>query len=288
MSLRKVVGILGAGIIGTGVAQCAAVADYRVVLVDLDQDHLARARRALVEAVRLQQVLGGARVRLDELLSRITFACDPGALAEAALVVEAIPEKWALKQAAWQELSRICSEQALLASTTSAIPITRLASVTRAPERVLGLHFMNPVPLKPMVEMIRAYHTSVPTLETARAFLTDLGKTAVLVADSPGFVSNRVLMLTLNEAIFLAHERVAAPEEVDRLFKGCFGHRMGPLETADLIGLDTVLQSLEVLRQDLGEDKFRPCPLLRQMVEAGLLGRKSGRGFYNYPGGRSV
>jgi len=288
MSLRKVVGILGAGIIGTGVAQCAAVAEYRVILVDVDPEHLARARRALIEAVRLHQVLGGAKVRLEELLSRITFTCETGALSEAALVVEAIPEKWVLKQAAWRELSGICSEEALLASSTSAIPITRLASVTRSPERVLGLHFMNPVPLKPMVEMVRAFHTSAATLEGARAFLADLGKTAVMVADSPGFVSNRVLMLTLNEAIFLVHERVAAAEEVDRLFKGCFGHRMGPLETADLIGLDTVLQSLEVLQQDLGEGKFRPCPLLRQMVEAGLLGRKNGRGFYNYPGGRSV
>ncbi len=288
MSTQKVVGILGAGIVGTGVAQCAAAAGYRVVLVDLDQDVLARARRSLVDSVRLQQVLGRGAVRLDELLPRITFTCDSRALAEAPLVLEAITEKWPLKETAWRTLDEVCPEDSVLASTTSAIPITRLASLTRGPDRVLGLHFMNPVPLKPVVEMIQAFHTSPQTLEAARAFLADLGKTAVLVADSPGFVSNRVLMLTLNEAVFLVHERVAAAEEVDRLFKGCFGHKMGPLETADLIGLDTVLQSLEVLQVELGECKFRPCPLLRQMVDAGLLGRKSGRGFYPYPGGRSA
>ena len=170
----------------------------------------------------------------------------------------------------------------MFAANTSAIPITRIASLTRRPARVIGMHFMNPVPLKPVVEVIRGYYTADETVALAQGLLAGMGKEGVVVNDSPGFVSNRVLMLTINEAIFLLHEGVAAAEDVDKIFKGCFGHKMGPLETADLIGLDTILLSIEVLYESFNDSKYRPCPLLKKMVDAGLYGQKSGQGFYTY------
>jgi len=283
MEERSKIGILGAGIIGAGLAQNAATSGHEVVVVDVTVQALSRARQELATSVPLQRLLGGAAVRLENVLERITFTLDVEALSDAPLLIEAVPEIWEVKKAAWTTLGRLCPAESLLASATSAIPITRLSALVPHPERVLGLHFMNPVPLKATVEMIRGFHTSPQALQAARDFLAGLGKTAIEVADSPGFVSNRVLMLTVNEAICLVAEGVAAPGDVDRLFKGCFSHKMGPLETADLIGLDTVLQSLEVLAHELGE-KFRPCPLLRRMVEAGRLGRKSGQGFFVHPG----
>lgn len=283
MEERNRIGILGAGIIGAGLAQSAAAAGHEVVLVDVTPQALSRARQELARSVPLQRLLGGPAVRLEQVLERITFSLEVEDLSEVPLLLEAIPEIWETKKAVWGHLGQLCPAESLLASATSAIPITRLAALVPQPERVVGLHFMNPVPLKATVEMIRGFYTSEQTLQSARDFLAGLGKTAIEVADSPGFVSNRVLMLTVNEAICLLAEGVAAPEDIDRLFKGCFSHKMGPLETADMIGLDTVLQSLEVLAQELGE-KFRPCPLLRRMVEAGRLGRKSGQGFFVHPG----
>lgn len=280
------VGVLGAGVIGVGVAHGAAQAGHDVVVVDLTQEILDRARGRLLESLRLQKLLGG-RPSSDpaELLARITLTTDEAALATATFVVECISESAELKQAAFRRLDDLCPPETVFASATSAIPITRIGSWTRRPDRVVGIHFMNPVPLKAMCELIPGFHTSAGTLETARDLLAGLGKSAVQVGDSPGFVSNRVLMLTINEAVFLVHEGVASADEVDRIFKGCFGHKMGPLETADMIGLDTVLASIEVLQEAFRDDKYRPCPLLRKMVDAGLLGRKSGRGFHAYPAG---
>jgi 3-hydroxybutyryl-CoA dehydrogenase len=170
----------------------------------------------------------------------------------------------------------------VFAVNTSAISITRIASVTSRAPQVIGMHFMNPVPLKPMVEVIRGYHTSEQTIDTAKALVAAMDKECIVVNDSPGFVTNRVMMLTINEAIFMVQEQVSSVVEIDRLFKQCFGHKMGPLETADLIGLDTILLSIEVLYESFNDSKYRPCPLLKQMVDAGLYGRKSGRGFYTY------
>lgn len=170
----------------------------------------------------------------------------------------------------------------MLAANTSAISITRIGSATKRPDRVIGMHFMNPVPLKPVVEVIPGHHTSDDTMARAKAVLALLGKEGIVVGDMPGFVSNRVLMLTINEAVFLVQDQVSNPTDIDRLFKTCFGHAMGPLATADLIGLDTILQSLEVLCESFDDSKFRPCPLLKKMVHAGLLGRKSGQGFHDY------
>jgi 3-hydroxybutyryl-CoA dehydrogenase len=218
----------------------------------------------------------------SEILARIRMGTDLKALAEAAYVIENVTESWPVKREVYAALETVCPVPCVFAANTSAIPITRIASATRRPAQVIGIHFMNPVPQKAWVEVIRGFHTSDATLETTRALLKRMGKSCVVVGDSPGFVSNRVLMLTLNEAIFLLHEHVASAADVDQVFKSCFGHPMGPLETADLIGLDTILNSLEVLYESFNDSKFRPCPLLKMMVDAGLWGRKNGKGFYTY------
>lgn len=286
---RPVVGVVGAGVIGSGVAQTFAQAGHPVVLVDSAKEALDRARAEIDANLRLQRLVrpdsrpaaGGSAGR-RAVLDRIVFTGELSALADADAVVENVTEDWEVKRPLYGEFTRICRPGTLLAVNTSVIPITRVASVTGNPERVLGMHFMNPVPLKPMVEVIRGHHTSPETIDRGVRLLAGAGKEAVVVADAAGFVSNRVLMLTVNEAAFLVHEGVAGAEDVDRLFKGCFGHPMGPLETIDLIGVDTIVRSLEGLCTEFGDPKYRPCPLLRRMWDAGLLGRKSGQGFYTY------
>lgn len=280
----RTIGVIGAGVMGTGVAQALAQSGHKVLLLDVSQAILERAQAAIRQSLRFQGMLsrGAPVASLDEVLGRICFSLDDGLLADADFVIENVTEQWAIKRAVYERIDQICPERCVFAANTSAITITRIASATSRPAQVLGMHFMNPVPLKPLVEVIRGYHTSEETIATARRLLTAMGKDCVVVNDAPGFVSNRVLMLTINEAIFLVQDRVAAAEEVDRIFKLCFGHKMGPLETADLIGLDTILASIEVLYESFSDSKYRPCPLLRQMVDAGLHGRKSGRGFYTY------
>jgi 3-hydroxybutyryl-CoA dehydrogenase len=277
-------GVVGAGTMGTGVSQAFAEGGHQVVLVDVDPAALRRARDEIAAALRLAPLLRPSTEGLDvdAVLGRIEPTEDLDALVDADYVVENVTEKWETKAEVYPELDRICGEGCILGVNTSAIPITRIASLTSRPEQVIGTHFMNPAPLKPTVEVIRGFHTSEETIETTRRLLATIGKNAIVVADSPGFVTNRVMMLTVNEAMFLVHEGVAPAREIDRLFKECFGHKMGPLETADLIGLDTVLYSLEVLHGELQDPKFRPCPLLRRLVDAGLHGKKSGRGFYEY------
>ncbi|HEX8146849.1 MAG TPA: 3-hydroxyacyl-CoA dehydrogenase NAD-binding domain-containing protein [Pyrinomonadaceae bacterium] len=280
----RTVGVVGAGVMGAGLAQTFAQANLRVVLLDVSQSILDRARAEIRQNMRLQQMLrrdaraGGAA----ETLSRIGFTTDYGALRDADFVIESVTENWGVKREVLGLLDAACPAHAVFASNTSAIPITRLASATARPAQVIGTHFMNPAPLKPVVEVIRGFHTSDETVGRTFDLLALVGKEAVVVNDSPGFVSNRVLMLTVNEAVFLLQDQVAGAEDIDRIFRSCFGHKMGPLETADLIGLDTILYSLEVLYENFNDPKFRPCPLLRKLVDAGLHGRKSGRGFYNY------
>lgn len=276
------VGVAGAGLIGAGLAHCLSESGFEVVLTDKNDEILENSRRSIVSSVNLRKILQKSQIRAEDILEQIVFTPDLQDLSECEFIIEAITEDEPLKLEIWSRLGAICQETAILASATSAIPITRMASRVPHPERFLGIHFMNPVPLKDTVEMIRGVHTSDETIEKARELLEQMGKKAILVSDSPGFVSNRVLMLTVNEAIFLVQDRVAAPRDIDKLFKECFGHKMGPLETADMIGLDTILQSLQVLQDSFGEDKYRPCPLLRQMVDAGYLGRKSGKGFFEY------
>jgi 3-hydroxybutyryl-CoA dehydrogenase len=269
---------------GVGIAQSLAQSEFRVLLIDLNQEILERARRQIRENLRLQTLLkkDAAAPRSNLVMERIVFSPDQRILEAADFLIENVVEKWEVKRLVYQEIDAICPGRTIFAANTSAIPITRIASATGRPAQVLGMHFMNPVPMKRLVEVIRGYHTTAETIDAARGLLSRMGKDAVVVNDSPGFVSNRVLMLTINEAIFLAYERVASPAEVDRIFKECFGHKMGPLETADLIGLDTILLSLEALFESFSDSKYRPCPLLKQMVDAGLHGRKSGAGFYQY------
>lgn len=283
MTFQKI-GVVGAGVMGTGVAQVVARAGREVVLVDVSPAQLERAAAAIRRDLRMQALFekGGPAVTADEVLGRIALTEDYGELAGAGLVVENVVESWPVKEEVYRLLDGVCPDECVFAANTSALSITRIASATGRPDRVLGMHFMNPVPLKPVVEVIRGHHTSEETLRKALELLREIGKEGIVVQDMPGFVSNRVLMLTINEAIFVVQDGVAPAEDVDRLFKTCFGHKMGPLETGDLIGLDTILLSLEVLHESYNDGKYRPCPLLRKMVYAGLHGRKSGKGFYDY------
>jgi 3-hydroxybutyryl-CoA dehydrogenase len=219
---------------------------------------------------------------LDLILRRIEFSTSYEQLEDADFIIENATEKWEIKQEIYTRIDKICPENCVFAANTSAIPITRIASATQRAPKVLGIHFMNPVPMKSTVEVIRGYHTSDQTIDLAKTLLEQMGKRGIIVNDSPGFVTNRVLMLTINEAIFLLQDRVAMAEDIDAIFRDCFGHKMGPLETADLIGLDTILYSIETLYDSFNDGKYRPCPLLKKMVDAGLYGRKNGRGFYNY------
>lgn len=277
-----VTGVAGAGVMGVGVAQNLAQCGHDVVLVDVSTEVLARARAEIERNCRLSRLLGGVAVDPGSVLAAITFAVGPGELAKAEIVIENITEDWAAKRSLYQEMDRACGPDTVFIANTSAIPITRIASATSRPDKVIGVHFMNPVPHKPVVELITGVHTSEETLERTRALLTSMGKRAVPVNDACGFISNRVLMPTINEAAFLVHEGVADAAAVDEVFRGCFGHPMGPLQTADLIGVDTILYSIEVLYEHFGDSKYRPCPLLKQMTDAGHHGRKTGRGFYTY------
>jgi len=280
----QVVGVIGAGVMGRSVSQDLAQTGHQVILIDVSDEILDQARAEIKQNVRLYRLYNKAKSaeNLDDILKRVSFSTDYQRLRDVDFVIENVREQWGLKKEVYEQIDAICPARCVFAANTSAISITRLASLTGRAARFIGMHFMNPVPLKTTVEVIRGHHTSDETVETAKSLLAEMGKDCVVVKDSPGFVSNRVLMLTINEAVFLVQDQVASAEEVDRIFKSCFGHKMGPLETADLIGLDTVLLSIEVLYESFSDSKYRPAPLLRKMVDAGLHGRKSGRGFYVY------
>lgn len=284
MKLKRI-GVIGAGVMGIGVAQTLAQTQHDVILIDINNDILDHAKGEIYQNIRLSRLFNSSNKSNktpEEELSQITFTTDYAQLHNVDFVVENSTEKWPIKKAIYPQLDDICPPSAVFAANTSCISITRIGSVTQRPDRIVGMHFMNPVPMKPTVEVIRGYHTSEETLNTAEQFLAGMNKDCIVVNDSPGFVSNRVLMLTINEAAFLLHEGVSNAEDVDQIFKKCFGHKMGPLETADLIGLDTILYSIEVLHDSFADSKYRPCPLLQKMVDAGLYGRKSGAGFYTY------
>ena len=277
-----VTGVAGAGVIGAGVAQNLAQAGHDVILVDVSTEVLDHAHAEIERNCRASRLFGGPAVDPAQILAAISFAVGSAALAKAEIVIENITEDWAAKRALYREMDEACEPDTVFVANTSAIPITRIASATQRPDKVVGVHFMNPVPHKRVVELIPGVHTSTETLERTRALLADMGKKAVQVNDACGFVANRVLMPTINEAAFLVHEGVADAAAVDEIFRGCFGHPIGPLQTADLIGVDTVLRSIEVMYEHFGDGKYRPCPLLKQMTEAGWHGRKTGRGFYTY------
>jgi len=283
MSEIRRIGVVGAGTMGHGIAQVAAGTGFEVTLVDVAPEALARGveriEKGFARLVEKEKMTPEAR---DAALSRLSAAGELSALAGADLAIEAVVERLEVKEAVLADLDRILPAGAILATNTSSISITRLAAATGRPDRVIGMHFMNPVPVMKLVEVIRGLATSQSTYDRVETAATAMGKTPVEVHDSPGFVSNRVLMPMINEAVFCLHEGVGTPEAIDEVMKLGMNHPMGPLALADLIGLDVCLDILEVLYRGFRDPKYRPCPLLVKMVDAGRLGRKNGHGFYQY------
>lgn len=278
------IGVIGAGVMGIGVAHSYAAAGYKVILIDIDSDALQHAEKQIFKNARLYSMYNKelGKIAPEEILNNITFTKDLETLANINYIIENISEDWEKKRDIYNVLYSLCSPTTTLAANTSCISISKIASLAKHPENVIGTHYMNPVPLKPSVEVIRGYHTSESTLGITKELLASINKNAIVIKDFPGFVSNRISHLFMNEAAFVVQDQVADPESVDAIFKECYSHKMGPLETADLIGLDTVVYSLDVLYQSFQDPKFRCCPLLRMMVDQGRLGKKSGMGFYNY------
>jgi 3-hydroxybutyryl-CoA dehydrogenase len=283
MAEIQTVGVVGAGTMGSGIAHVFARAGFRVLLCDVEQRFLDRALTRIGTNLGRESAKGKLpEAEIEPALARITPTVDRESLAAAEFVVEAASERFELKSEIFGALDRILPETALLATNTSSISITKLAAQTRRPAQVIGMHFFNPVPVMALVEIVRGLATSDATFATVHALAVKLGKTPVEVNDAPGFVSNRVLMPLINEAAFAVMEGVATAEAVDQVFKLGMAHPMGPLTLADFIGLDVCVDILRVLQDGYGDPKYRPCPLLVRMVDAGWLGRKSGRGFYSY------
>ncbi|EPC8410312.1 MULTISPECIES: 3-hydroxyacyl-CoA dehydrogenase family protein [Bacillus] len=280
----KKIGIIGAGVMGVGVAQKFAQKCYEIVLIDINDEILEQAKENIMKNVMLYNMFNKNEKIEDtsELLDRIKFSTDYEELASADVIIENVPEILEIKKDVYIKLEQICKNECIYLVNTSCISITKIASYTNRADKVIGTHFMNPVPMKKFVEVIKGLHTTDETIGKTSELLSSVGMHPIIVNDYPGFVSNRISHLFMNEAAYTVQDGVSTPADVDQIFKSCFEHKMGPLETADLIGLDTVVNSLDILYQSYQDPKFRCCPLLRKMVDAGQLGRKSGKGFYEY------
>ncbi|MCV9885778.1 3-hydroxybutyryl-CoA dehydrogenase [Metabacillus halosaccharovorans] len=282
MTIQKIM-VIGAGQMGSGIAQVCAMAGFEVILHDLNEEivhkGISSIKKQLQKQVEKEKLTNSEK---EEIIQRLNVSSTLDDVKKADLIIEAIIEKMEVKTSLFEKLDQLASEKTILATNTSSLPITEIAAATARPDRVIGMHFMNPVPVMKLVEIIRGLATSDEVYEQIEAVTRKLNKTPVEVQDFPGFVSNRILMPMINEAIFTVYEGVAEPEAVDEVMKLGMNHPMGPLTLADFIGLDTCLYIMETLHEGFGDDKYRPCPLLRKYVKAGWLGRKSGRGFYQY------
>ena len=284
MDFRQI-GVLGAGNIGISVITDLILHGMSAVVVDVSEEILQRAQADVLKNIRCAPLLSKTlpRITKEQAITRMVLTTDLGDVAACDFIIENVTENWEIKKQVYENLERVMPPEICFGANTSCISITQIGGATKRPENIVGIHLMNPVYLKPTVEVIRGYHTSDRTIDTLLQLFSCLEKEAIIVEDMPGFVSNRISHLFINEAAFVLQDQVATADKIDAVFKRCFGHKMGPLETADLIGLDTVMRSLDVLYESFQDPKYRCCPLLRKLVHAGQLGRKTGKGFHVYP-----